>query len=327
MERKVNNQVQAEVVETFSIGGVQTVDKNIGFGEVSSVVDSEHPDVMGSFQLENNHDGLMSHNLFPSLKSQQQQRGSSSATAQARGDSHRDLPCDPTISDHVEGAHQNRAHRSHRVPGRDTSLQLDDGGTQNTLGRAQGGEWVGQQEPPCQDRTAGVDDQAQQGRHQEGLPPGILPGLSGPQDLWLRDHRPAEAGRDGKDLHDCQATSLRWRGVWSPRQPDLRRASSCSAGVLQMGDDHGSGRWMQLPPESPCPLVGDGGHCWPKEASAKGFASEEQSPVQSQSQPIAMMTTMMHTIESLKEEVEHLKEGKPHKKATGGVITPREEGI
>lgn len=40
-----------------------------------------------------------------------------------------------------------------------------------------------------------------------------------------------------------------------------------------------------------------------------------------------MMTTMMHTIESLKEEVEHLKEGKPHKKATGGVITPREEGI
>ena len=45
------------------------------------------------------------------------------------------------------------------------------------------------------------------------------------------------------------------------------------------------------------------------------------------SQAIAMMTTMMHTIESLKEEVEHLKEEKPHKKATGGVSTPREEKL
>ena len=85
-------------------------------------------------------------------------------------------------------------------------------------------------------------------------------------------------------------------------------------------------RWLEMEvtagPKKPVPKI-----CPRKGKSQSNRSHSPPAASTMSSQAIAMMTTMMHTIESLKEEVEHLKEEKPHKKATGGVITPREEKL
>ena len=85
-------------------------------------------------------------------------------------------------------------------------------------------------------------------------------------------------------------------------------------------------RWLEMEPaisaKKMMPKV------TPRKGKSRTGRSHSPSAANSMSsQAMAMMTKMVHTIEGLKEEVEHLKEGKPHKKSTGGVTTPREDAL
>ena len=292
MERKVNQQSQADVDETFSIGGVQTFsggddrvsDKRVVFDDVVVEVEPDGTVVCTQKGCQKHEDVTVDRKTFCE---QPKSSRRSSTPAQDSGEYHSDPTCPTTLCrDHVEGTQQGRLDRGHRVPGGDSTIKLDNGGTQVSVVRAQGGEWDSKQLTSSALRSSGVDHQAQQGCHQEGQSSGILPEGLGSQHLWRRDHRSAETCQLGEDLHDHEPTSIRWRGIWSPRELDLRRDQVSPTGVLPVGENLGGGRWMQLPPDSLGPLVGNGTRNQCQEDDAKGDSPQREKSHRSQPQPI-----------------------------------------